>query len=157
MTLDLSARVAIHQGWEHPDPEPDWVGTLEEFWNANDGFTLAEMSATAQALATKGQWFLGGGSQPCFTLKVVREPDAAPVRAPNPRSVAAAERDARLCKGAGKLLDALAIAREYVADFITDCESGLDDGIYDDPEPLAAAQRHLAMIDNAVAEAGGRA
>lgn len=81
MSMDLSTRIAIHQGWEvngNVASEPDWTGTVEEFWEKNQDLTYGDICEMREDLADYGAHPIGGGAAPIFTIRLaVAKPAAA--------------------------------------------------------------------------------
>jgi hypothetical protein len=141
--IDLSARVAVFPGHDKLPAEPDCIVTLDQFWEANQDFTFAEMLDIRNNLNAVGWARIGGGAAAAFTLKLLRD------KLPSASSLAAAERDARLCKAAPKLYAALMLASKYVEATVE-----MNHG---NPEALANSAGDLAQVEAAIAEAEGRA
>lgn len=81
MSMDPSTRIAIHQGWEangNVAEEPDWTGTVEEFWEKNQNLTYGDIRDLIFGLSLSRSYPIGGGAAPIFTVRLaVAKPAAA--------------------------------------------------------------------------------
>lgn len=72
--MNLETRVAIYPGHTMtPDLAPDWVGTVNEYWEANqDTLTFGDIREMMEDLDHndgRGFHYIGGGAQGCFTIR----------------------------------------------------------------------------------------
>lgn len=66
----LPQQIAIHQGHYTVAPEPDWTGTVEEYWQANQGtLTFGDIMDMRHDLEDFGEHKIGGGAMGCFTVR----------------------------------------------------------------------------------------
>ena len=79
VTRFQSTRIAIHQGHTEVAAEPDWTGTVSEYWMSNpDTVTFGDITEMLTDLKTQGFHRIGGGAQGCFTVKPVEVEAAKP-------------------------------------------------------------------------------
>jgi hypothetical protein len=67
--MNLDTRIQIHQGHAFPVAvDPDWTGTVDEFWAANQDMTYGDIRDMLDDLRDCGYHHIGGGAQGCFTV-----------------------------------------------------------------------------------------
>ena len=65
-----NTRIAIHQGHYEVDPTPDWIGTVDEYWEANqETLVWNDIHEMMLDLAEGRDHRIGGGAQGCFTVR----------------------------------------------------------------------------------------
>lgn len=65
---NLQSIIHIYQGHGALPDAPEWTGTIEAYWEGNQGLTLADIRELQDALARHGYQTFGGGAEACFTI-----------------------------------------------------------------------------------------
>ena len=71
----LPTRIALYAGWQPSGDlkvSPEWIGTIEEWWAANEETTWGDIRRMMDTLGEEGQYLTGGGAQPCYTVKLAK-------------------------------------------------------------------------------------
>lgn len=64
----LATKVALYPG-HSPEGAPQWVGVMDDFWQANqDAFRWGDIIEIARDLRRGVAHYVGGGAQAAFTL-----------------------------------------------------------------------------------------
>lgn len=66
--MNLATTIEIHQGHGPIAPEPDWIGTIEEYWSANQDLDFGDINDMKSDLEQFGYHRIGGGAAGCFTV-----------------------------------------------------------------------------------------
>lgn len=66
--MPLSSEIQVHQGHAAMAADPDWTGTIEQFWENNPGMTYGEINDMRADLSAYGYHRIGGGAAGCFTV-----------------------------------------------------------------------------------------
>jgi len=60
--------IQVHAGHTDIDPVPQWVGTVDAFWAANDCLCFGNICRMLTNLQYFGYHYIGGGASPCYTI-----------------------------------------------------------------------------------------
>lgn len=67
--MNLHSQIQIHQGHGNFAIDPDWTGTIDAYWQANqDSLTWGDIQEMKEGLEADGFCRIGGGSSGCFTI-----------------------------------------------------------------------------------------
>lgn len=67
--MNLNSQIQIHQGHDNFAIEPDWIGTIDAYREANqDTLTWGDIREMKENLEADGFHHIGGGAAGCFTI-----------------------------------------------------------------------------------------
>lgn len=66
-------KIAIFQGHDTVADEPDWTGTIYDYWAANEVLSLSNIVEMMDDLDADGFHQIGGGAMGCFTIREVKD------------------------------------------------------------------------------------